>query len=371
MKRLILFSTFMACFGSIDLSAQNTYPWPSSGNIGIGTTTPGSTLQINIAAPGTAVTTPAFRILDQDGTARTTIFAGGGQQWTLNTSAVEAGSIMVGTPEGFPGIMAFTPGGANRFNIANRGAFFSMGYHDNNSTLFNIRNTGKIGIGITNPDAKLSILDNANSNNPVLTVRNQGGGNLSSTRIQLYNNTGTTLGTNGAAFWLSSSNYSVPNSLGIWNYENGNIRIGTNNIERINIGANGNVGIGTSNISDNNYKLYVEGNIRTRKVRVDQATWADHVFHPSYKLPSLEEVEAYIRKHQHLPDVPSAIEVQTNGLDLGDNQAVLLKKIEELMLYTIEQKKVQEKQVQMIEKLNKKLEDMQQEIDSLKQPLKK
>ena len=371
MKRLILSSFFIGCLSSTQLFAQNTYPWPATGSIGIGTTSPGATLQINVAAPGTAVTTPAFRILDADGTARTNIFAGGGQHWALNTGTAEAGSLMVSTPEGFPGIMTFTSGGANRFNIANRGAFFAMGYHDNNSTLFSIRNNGRVGIGMTNPDGKLAVLENANSTNPVLTVRNQNAGNVASTRIHLFNNTGATLDTHGASIWLSSSTHSAPNQFSFWNYENGPIKFGTNSIERVRIDANGNVGIGTTNISDNTYKLYVEGSIRTRKVRVDQSTWADHVFHPSYQLPSLQEVEAYIKKHQHLPDVPSAVEVQNNGLDLGDNQAVLLQKIEELMLYTIEQNKVQEKQVQMIEKLNKKLEYLQQEIERLKQPTNK
>ena len=372
MKRLILFSFLIGCLSSTRLYAQNTYPWPSTGDIGIGTTTPGAPLQINVPAPGTAVTTPAFRILDAGNVERTTIFANGGQKWTLNTGAAESGSVQIGTPGLFPGIMIFSPESTNRFNIINRGTFFSLGFHDNNTSLFNIvKNTERVGIGTTNPDGKLAVLQNTNNTNPILTVRNQNGGTGASTRIHLFNNTGATLGTHGASIWLSSSTHSAPNQFSFWNYENGPIKFGTNSIERLRIEANGNVGIGTANISDITYKLYVEGSIRTRKVRVDQSTWADHVFHPSYQLPSLREVEAFIKKHQHLPDVPSAEEVQANGLDLGDNQAVLLKKIEELMLYTIEQNKVQEKQEQMIEKLNKKLEDLQQEIDRLKQPLNK
>jgi hypothetical protein len=105
----------------------------------------------------------------------------------------------------------------------------------------------------------------------------------------------------------------------------------------------GNVGIGTLNINDATYKLYVETGIRTRKVKVDQAGWPDYVFHPTYQLRPLGELEQFIQQQHHLPEVPSAEEVQKNGLDLGENQAALLKKIEELTLYIIEQNKRIEK----------------------------
>jgi hypothetical protein len=103
--------------------------------------------------------------------------------------------------------------------------------------------------------------------------------------------------------------------------------------------ADGQVGIGTTNINDVSYKLYVETGIRTRRVKVDVGTWADYVFHKSYRLPSLAQVEKFVRKNQHLPDIPSAAEVQKDGVDLGSNQAAMLKKIEELTLYLIQQDK--------------------------------
>ncbi|EDK72545.1 hypothetical protein TM7_0324 [candidate division TM7 genomosp. GTL1] len=99
------------------------------------------------------------------------------------------------------------------------------------------------------------------------------------------------------------------------------------------------VGIGTVNIHEPGYKLFVEGAIRARKMKIDQATWADYVFEKDYRLLSLQEVEEFIGVHKHLPDVPSAKEVEKNGIDLGDSQALLLKKIEELTLYMIQQQK--------------------------------
>jgi uncharacterized coiled-coil protein SlyX len=92
--------------------------------------------------------------------------------------------------------------------------------------------------------------------------------------------------------------------------------------------------------------------VHTRKVRVDQSTWADYVFNSDYKLRPLHEVETFIQQNNHLPEVPSTKEVEENGIDLGDNQATLLKKIEELTLYVIEQ--------------NKKMELMQKEMEKLK-----
>jgi hypothetical protein len=117
---------------------------------------------------------------------------------------------------------------------------------------------------------------------------------------------------------------------------------------RMTVRADGQVGIGTTNINDGSYKLYVETGIRTRKVKVDVDTWADYVFHPNYRLLPLAQVEKFIRENQHLPDIPSADSVQHNGLDLGSNQAALLKKIEELTLYLIQQDKRLEEQDRVI-----------------------
>jgi hypothetical protein len=129
------------------------------------------------------------------------------------------------------------------------------------------------------------------------------------------------------------------------------------------------VGIGIDN--PGTYKLAVEGTIGARKVKVTQAPWADYVFDPSYNLPSLKEVEQYIKQHKHLPDVPTAKEVESNGIDLGDNQATLLKKIEELTLYIIDQnKKLNEQNTQLTIQI-KKNEDQNKRLEEQAQLLKK
>ncbi len=98
----------------------------------------------------------------------------------------------------------------------------------------------------------------------------------------------------------------------------------------------GNVGIGTDNLTE---KLNVNGNIRARAVKVAVDGWPDYVFEPSYKLPNLGTTEQYIKENKHLPEVPSAKEVETNGIELGQMNALLLKKVEELTLHLIEQNK--------------------------------
>ncbi len=88
--------------------------------------------------------------------------------------------------------------------------------------------------------------------------------------------------------------------------------------------------------------FHYKGKVVASQLRVetfDSTYWPDYVFKDDYKLKSLEELEQFIAENNHLPDVPSADQVSKEGLNVGDNQAVLLKKIEELTLYVIELKK--------------------------------
>lgn len=114
--------------------------------------------------------------------------------------------------------------------------------------------------------------------------------------------------------------------------------------------ASGNVGIGTTNTKG--FKLGVNGKIAASEVKVaTYVNWADFVFSKEYKLPSLNEVEAYIIEKGHLQNIPSAEEVKRDGFFLGEMDAKLLQKIEELTLYTIQQEKKLDKQAKEIETL--------------------
>ncbi|SHL10991.1 hypothetical protein [Flavobacterium chilense] len=107
-----------------------------------------------------------------------------------------------------------------------------------------------------------------------------------------------------------------------------------------NILTDSNIGIGTSNFIDGSttYKLSVKGKIRAEEIKVYN-TWADYVFSKDHKLPTLKEVETYIVKNGHLPNVPSAKEIKENGLELGEMVKIQQEKIEELTLYLIQQNK--------------------------------
>jgi hypothetical protein len=180
---------------------------------------------------------------------------------------------------------------------------------------------------ISGSHLKLIALGAANSTDSIVTVDSNG--NLNKKDLgQLV----TSSNLNGTAGYLSK--FTSNNTLGNSSlYDNG-------------IG----VGVGTTNPGI--YKLAVEGTIGARKVKVTQASWADYVFNDGYRLRPLTEVESFIKENKHLPEIPSAKEVEKNGVDVGDNQALLLKKIEELTLYMIEIKKENNDMRKKIEQLD-------------------
>lgn len=102
------------------------------------------------------------------------------------------------------------------------------------------------------------------------------------------------------------------------------------------LNGNGNVGIGLNNPKN---KLEVNGTIRSKEIKVDANGWADFVFKSDYSLMSLSELETFINLKGHLPNIPTKKEVEEKGISVGEMNAKLLQKIEELTLYVIELKK--------------------------------
>jgi len=135
------------------------------------------------------------------------------------------------------------------------------------------------------------------------------------------------------------------NSLQFWSYINNG-----SGGSKMTLTDNGNVGIGTVNPDA---KLTVNGTIHSKEVKVDlNIPVPDYVFANEYKLRTLNEVEAYIKANSHLPEIPSAQEIEKNGLMLAEMNMNLLKKIEELTLYMIEQNK----EMTLLKEKMKKLE---------------
>ncbi|MBI9055987.1 MAG: hypothetical protein JEY96_19355 [Bacteroidales bacterium] len=124
----------------------------------------------------------------------------------------------------------------------------------------------------------------------------------------------------------------------------------------------GNVGIGTINPQS---KLAVNGTITSTEVIVTTEGWSDFVFNKDYKLKDLEEVESYIEENNHLPDIPSEKEVQENGIQLGEMDAKLLQKIEELTLYMIEQNKKTDNLIEKVETLESENIELKEKITKL------
>jgi hypothetical protein len=136
----------------------------------------------------------------------------------------------------------------------------------------------------------------------------------------------------------------------------------TNNVERMSILSDGTIGIGTKNTYG--YKLAVNGNAIFGKVRIKTVgTWPDYVFKKGYALKSLEDLETYVDRYKHLPGIVPEPAANREGVDLGTHQAALLKKIEELTLYLIQENKALKEQ-------NAKLQDQQRQIDELKRLIK-
>ncbi len=181
---------------------------------------------------------------------------------------------------------------------------------------FNIKNNGVVGIGISNPEhGKLHI-----------------NGNGAGQGINLWTHSGETT----SRIWIDNQKKTF------------HLSKGDNPINGITISNNGLVGIGEV---DPDSKLSVNGNIHTKEVKVDLIGWSDFVFENNYNLPTLKEVEQHIKEKGHLKDIPSAKEVAKNGILLGEMDAKLLQKIEELTLYTINQ----EKRIKSLESKNEKL----------------
>ena len=105
--------------------------------------------------------------------------------------------------------------------------------------------------------------------------------------------------------------------------------------ESMRITRRGNVGIGMTNPQS---KLAVNGTITAKEIKVESG-WSDFVFDEDYDLASLGEIESYIRKNKHLPDIPSAKEVEQQGIAVSEMFAKQMQKIEELTLYLIKLEK--------------------------------
>lgn len=258
--------------------------------------------------------------------------------------------------------------------------------------------TGNVGIGILSPVEKLHIVDEglfrptfeASSSQdyirPILDFKRSRGFISAKTAVINNDKLGSIYfrGYDGTNYVESSAIGGIAEGDAQTNIQRGTLYFSTNdgndliyNVPKIKmvITSSGNVLINPStNVQGNllpNYatgegKLQVNGLIKAKSVKVEIVNWPDYVFENNYKLNSLSALENFIKENKHLPEMPTANDVATNGIDLGEINKLLLKKIEELTLHLIDK----DKELKETNHLLKIMEVRQIEIETLLKKLK-
>ncbi len=255
------------------------------GNVGIGTTSP-------------------LSLLDVAGTIN------------INDGSAKVSSIVPNVQiTGSPRTLRFL----NSSSDDREGFQFYSGNHS--SSIMAVLNSGNVGIGTTSPNTLLEVAGNT----PTIRI-SDAVNNLP--QLEFLRGTGA-FGSDAYTDWRL---YVTGGNFRFLRQDNAG-----NSGDAVTILTNGNVGIGTTN--PGSYKLAVKGKIAAQEVVVTQNGWSDFVFNENYRLQPLNKVAEYVKQNKHLEGIPTAAEVKKNGVSVGDMQAKLLEKVEELTLYTIAMKK--------------------------------
>ena len=199
--------------------------------------------------------------------------------------------------------------------------------------LLTVQGNGNIGIGTTNPGTKLDVMGISASGKIDYTIGDSSWQLVRKDRVDGVSAVSPT----GSFDWYTRPNGGFRSSfkymLGVTDNGYGQTQ------GLLTVQGNGNIGIGTTSPQS---KLAVNGTITTKEVKVTETGWSDFVFEDNYALPSLDKVESFIKENKHLPDIPSAKQVEEEGLSMAEMMAKQMQKIEELTLYVIELKKENE-----------------------------
>jgi hypothetical protein len=400
MKRLAFVCTLVA---GASLSAQtNTFPFPESGNVGIGTTSPmpnvnsynsipltvgGGLVDTSAGSTGTSCSvTQVFQQTNWNSPIGTIRVRGNlyhtwhtemgfgvrnGENSTIEPLILKAsGRIGIGTHA--PDQKLTIKGGGIGFdhNSADKKLYspadgdlewmthdlagvhgFAVSHQGEKRVYLNTSgssyfNGGNVGIGTTNPVHKLAVQGNASfaDGNTAVLISNdsyQGGRAF----LVLDKNAQNGIASGSDYIYLGQEN-----TQGVLvSAQDTPLKLGSGSAHIMTLAPSGNVGIGTTNPQ---HKLAVNGTIKAKEVIVETTGWSDYVFADDYRLAPLAEVEAHIKTNKHLPGIPSAAQVAESGVNVGDVQAALLAKVEELTLHLI----AQEKNIQTLQKQNDTLQ---------------
>jgi len=239
-----------------------------------------------------------------------------------------------------------------------------------NGTNINNTNTGNVGIGTSTPQAQLDVSVNSQIG---------AGANKFNTALTLIKN-GDQYGTDNPVFLIKHSGNGsnvfagVNSDLGIIRIQGFNATAANkaiNSNDNFYVFTNGTVGINTNSIPAG-YQLAVNGSAIATSMTVKlYANWPDYVFKKDYLLPSLSDVKTYIDQNQHLPDMPSEAEVAKDGLNLGEMNKLLVKKVEELTLYLIEKDKKEKEQEAINQKNTQQINELKNQLESITKLLNK
>ena len=279
-------------------------------------------------------------------------------------------------------------------------------FHTNGLEQLRINSSGDVGVGTTSPNRKLHVLGSGSSvglkveasdgNQASLDLTNSegafslitNGGTFriyddgdSSERLRLDTNGNLGIGTispvrnvdvRGAG--TIGLNIGDASSLNVktlqfnestdWSIQsNGEsyLRFHANGLEQIRINSSGNVGIGTTTPDE---KLTVKGKIHAEEVIIDLNVPApDYVFEPDYQLRDLDELQQFIETNKHLPEVPSAATMEEEGISVSEMNMLLLKKVEELTLYILDQENKIQNQQNQISAQNSRIDKLEKLIN--------
>jgi hypothetical protein len=212
-----------------------------------------------------------------------------------------------------------------------------------------INNTGYVGIGTNNPQEKLHVIGNMRTDRMVLNNAGANNNFITNSYFPLIyaSKSGGNIPGGGSSSLILQAGGGTENNRHIFLRTDDETRLFIHNSGRIGIGTispekmlhvvgesqfNGDMRIASAN-------LYVNGEIHAKKIRATYTPWPDYVFDPSYNLLQLDEVEKFIQTNFHLPGIPPGSQVEKEGFELAEMNGMLLRKIEELTLYVIEQQK--------------------------------